>query len=66
MSVDIDREQPLAREANVMSVPTTVAWTLGKGLFGGPKKKELLRYSGDRSWPEMQRTFAKLLDAHTR
>lgn len=61
LSVDIDRHQALAREARVMSVPTTVAWKLGKGLFGGPKRREVLRFSGDRPWPELVRTFQEAL-----
>lgn len=60
-SVDIDRAQELAREAKVLSVPTTIAWSMGKGLFGGAKKKQLLRFSGDRSWPDLVRTFTELL-----
>lgn len=63
-SVDIDRHQGLAKAAGVMSVPTTVAWTLGKSLFGKPKQKELLRFSGDRSWNDLLRTFMSLADKH--
>lgn len=66
VSVDIDQQHELAREARVMSVPTTVAWTMGKGLFGGPKRKEVLRFSGDRSWPDLVRTFADALRKHAR
>lgn len=62
-SVDIDRAKDLARDAKVLSVPTTIAWSMGKGLFGGPKKKEVLRFSGDRSWPELVRTFTGLLES---
>lgn len=66
VSVDIDQEQALAREAKVMSVPTTLAWTMGKGLFGGAKKKEVLRFSGDRAWPDMLRTFTSTLEEHAK
>jgi thioredoxin 1 len=61
VSVDVDQQQDLARSARVMSVPTTVAWRMGRGLFGGEKRKEALRFSGDRSWPELVRTFGDLL-----
>jgi thiol-disulfide isomerase/thioredoxin len=64
VSVDIDLHQDVAREAKVMSVPTTVAWTLGRGLFGGEKKKQVLRFSGDRAWPELVRTVTALVDEH--
>jgi len=61
VSVDIDRNQEIAREANVRSVPTTVAWRNARGFFGGTKKKQVLRFSGDRSWEELVRTFRELL-----
>jgi len=61
VSVDIDVQQDLARAASVRSVPTTVAYRMGRGLFGGAKRKEALRFSGDRSWPELVRTFGDLL-----
>lgn len=64
LSIDVDRNHDVSREARVMSVPTTVAWTMGRTLFGRPKRKELLRFSGDRAWPEMVRSFTKLLDEH--
>lgn len=60
-SVDIDRHQDAARDANVRSVPTTVAYQMGKGFFGGAKRKELLRFAGDRSWNDLLRTFTDLL-----
>lgn len=55
VSVDIDLHQDIAREARVMSVPTTVGWRAGKGIFGGTKKKEVLRFSGDKPWMELLR-----------
>lgn len=61
VSVDVDQEQAAAREANVRSVPTTVAYTMGKNLFGRPKRKEILRYAGDKSWNELVLTFTDLL-----
>lgn len=63
LSVDIDRQHALSKDAGVMSVPTTVAWRMGKSLLGRPKRKEVLRFSGDRSWPELVRTFGDLLGA---
>ena len=66
VSVDIDANQEIAREAKVRSVPTTVAWTAGRSLLGSRKKKQLLRFSGDRSWEEMVRTFSSLLEAASR
>lgn len=61
VSVDIDRHHDLARDARVMSVPTTVAWRMGKSLFGRPKRKEVLRFSGDRAWPDLVRMFTEAL-----
>lgn len=63
-SIDIDLHHDISRSAKVMSVPTTVAWKMGKGLFGGAKRKEVLRFSGDRSWPDLLRTFHELADKH--
>ena len=63
-SVDVDRAHELAREARVMSVPTTVAWTMGKGLLGRPKRREVLRFSGDRAWGDLVRTFSEALGKH--
>lgn len=63
-SVDIDRHHELARSARVMSVPTTVAYTMGRGLFGSEKRKEVLRFSGDRAWPDLVRTFTGMLEKH--
>lgn len=63
VSIDIDAQQSLARDAKVMSVPTTVAWTMKRGWFGRERRKEALRYSGDRSWPDMVRAFSDLLSA---
>lgn len=60
-NIDIDRHQALAREAGVMSVPTTVAWRMGKSLFGKPKRKEVLRFSGDKPWNDLVRTFTETL-----
>src|SRR3989442_1453272 len=62
VSVDVDRAQDIARDANVRSVPTTAAYVMGRSLFGRPKRKEILRYSGDRPWAEMVQTFTNLLD----
>lgn len=64
VSVDIDAQQDLARSARVMSVPTTLAWKMGRGLFGGDKRKELVRFSGDRGWNDLLRTFTPLLQKH--
>lgn len=66
LTVDVDRNHELAREARVMSVPTTVAWRMGKGIFGGEKRKELVRFSGDRAWPDLVRTFTKVLGENAR
>lgn len=64
VAVDIDADHELARSARVMSVPTTVAWTMGKTLFGRRKRTEILRFSGDRPWPDLVRTFTALLAKH--
>jgi len=66
VSVDVDRNQDLAREAKVRSVPTTVAWTMGRSLFGRLRKKQALRFSGDRSWEDLVRTFSALIEPHAR
>lgn len=63
---DIDLAQDAARDANVRSVPTTIAWTTGRGLFGGAKRKEALRFSGDRPWADLVRTFTDLLATRAR
>ena len=65
VSVDVDRHQDLARQARVLSVPTTVAWTLKKGLFG-TKPMEVLRFSGDRPWPDLVRLMGETLEKHAR
>lgn len=66
VSVDIDAQQELARSARVMSVPTTVAWKTGRGFFGGVRRRQLARFSGDRGWNELLRTFTPLLEEHAR
>lgn len=66
VSIDVDVQQDLARSARVMSVPTTLAWKTGRGLFGGEKRKELMRFSGDRPWNELLRTFTPVLEKHAR
>lgn len=63
MSVDIDQQQDVARAANVRSVPTTVAYTTRKTIFGRVKRSEALRFSGDRSWNDLLRTFSELIEA---
>lgn len=65
-SVDVDQCQDLARQARVMSVPTTVAWTLGRGFLGGERRKEVLRFSGDRPWPELVREVTAILEGAAR
>lgn len=61
VSVDVDSNHELARSARVMSVPTTVAWKMGRSFLGRPKRKEMLRFSGDRSWNELVRTMHGLV-----
>jgi thiol-disulfide isomerase/thioredoxin len=60
VSVDVDRDHAEAKRGRVQSVPTTVAWRLRKGLFG-PKRKEALRFNGDRTWNDLVRTFTELM-----
>lgn len=60
VSIDIDRDHAEARKARVQSVPTTIAWRMKRGLFG-MRRKEALRFSGDRSWNELLRTFGELV-----
>lgn len=62
VSVDVDRDHAEARRARVQSVPTTVAWRLRKGLFG-KRRKEALRFSGDRPWNDLVRTMSDLVRA---
>ena len=61
VTVDVDLHQDLAREANVRSVPTTLAWRQGKSWLGRRKKQEVLRFSGDRPWNDLVRTVSEAL-----
>ena len=61
VAVDVDIHQDLAREASVRSVPTTLAWRLGRSWLGRPKKVEVLRFSGDRPWNDLVRDVAEAL-----
>jgi thiol-disulfide isomerase/thioredoxin len=60
VSVDVDRDHAEARKGRVQSVPTTIAWEMRRGIFG-PRRRERLRFSGDRPWPELVRTFHDLV-----
>ena len=62
--VDVDVHQDLAQSAGVKSVPTTVAWTMKKDWFGRRRRREILRFSGDRNWHDLVRTFTTLLARH--
>ncbi len=61
-TIDIDRNQEVAKEVRVMSVPTTVALARGKSFFGKPRKLQKLRFSGDRSWPDLVRIMTDLVE----
>ena len=61
VSADIDRARDLAALARVKSVPTTVGFRMGRSLFGRPTRKEVLRFSGDRPWNDLVRSFADAL-----
>jgi thiol-disulfide isomerase/thioredoxin len=63
VSVDVDRDHAEARRARVQSVPTTVAWRRKRGLFG-KRRKEALRFSGDRPWNDMVEMFRALVTNH--
>ena len=63
VSVDVDLQQDEARAARAQSVPTTIAWRRKRTIFGRVKRVEALRFSGDRSWNELLRTFHDLLSS---
>ena len=63
VSVDVDRDHDEARRAGVQSVPTTVAWRMKKGWFGR-RRKAALRFSGDRPWEDLLRSFRALIEGH--
>ncbi|GEM_PF-4895977 len=60
VSVDVDRDHAEARRGRVQSVPTTIAWERRRGLFGW-RRRERLRFSGDRPWNDLLRTFHDLV-----
>ncbi len=61
IKIDIDTQQELAKSARVMSVPTTVAFQRSKTLFGKPARREVIRFAGDRSWPDLVRTMDEIV-----
>lgn len=56
LSVDVDRNQALARSYRVKAVPTTVIAAKEKGLFGAAKWKEKARFSGIVPYPKLAET----------
>lgn len=66
VKIDIDAQRDLARGARVASVPTTVAYTRGRSLFGKPVRKEMVRFAGDRPWPDLLRTMAEIVESYAK
>ncbi len=60
VAVDVDRNHDLAGRHSVRSVPTTVVLAESKGWFRRSRRVEVLRFSGDKAWPDLVRS---LLDA---
>ena len=63
LSVDVDRNQVLARTHRVKAVPTTVIARREKGLLGGKRWKEKVRLSGVVPYPKLAAAVQAQLDA---
>lgn len=53
LMVDVDRNQPLAREQRVKSVPTTVILRKEDGLLWGTSWREKARFTGIVPYPKL-------------
>lgn len=63
LSVDVDRNQELARKHSVKAVPTTVVVAKEKGLLGGSRWKEKARFSGVVPYPKLMDTVDRFVES---
>lgn len=62
LMVDVDRNQPLAREQRVKSVPTTVILRKEDGLLWGTSWREKARFTGIVPYPKLLDEVSGYLD----
>lgn len=62
LMVDVDRNQPLAREQRVKSVPTTVILRKEDGLLWGTSWREKARFTGIVPYPKLLDEVSSYLD----